>query len=119
MAEVVELGEAFPNPERGTLDGQHYAFPRDSPRTPATYTECFHRDIPDHKCANTGAVPVDHDMVVDMYTPCPARLVLCIFPVVIVSEGDHTGRDRLDGDIGEGSLVRLDPVWGRCGGSVL
>jgi hypothetical protein len=46
--------------------------------------QSLHGDVPNDECANPGSAAVDNDMVLNIYTLCPTRFVLRIFPICIV-----------------------------------
>lgn len=75
-----------------------------------THSQGLHRDIPDDEGADAGAVLVDDDVVLDVGALGPAGLILHVGGIVVVLEGDGAGDHGLDGDVGDGPLVRMGPV---------
>jgi hypothetical protein len=74
--------------------------------------QCFYIDVPDNKRPNACPTSIYDNIILNRHALCPARLVLCILPVVIVLQGYSARRDRIDRDTREGSLMR--PIWRGC-----
>ena len=61
-----------------------------------TYVQSVHGDIPDYKSPDARPTPIYNYMILNIYSPCPARLVLRVFPVCVILQRYDPIRYRFD-----------------------
>lgn len=49
-----------------------------------TYRQCLDLDDPNDKCADAGGAPIDDDVVDNLDTLCPARIVSIVVVILLV-----------------------------------
>lgn len=83
------------------------------------YTQSLYSDVPHHKRAYAGPVPIHHRMLINSDTPRPARIVAVRVSRGVIVQRDAAVQNGVYRDLRRAPLVRLDPVGRRGDGGCL